>query len=380
MKNITYLLGAGASAFAMPVINNMRTRITCVLNKLEDFSDTKLNTETYFKIGFKKEFQPEYDKIRKELIWLFEESEHHQTVDTLAKKLYHTDEDGLLRLKRALIFYFLLEQLIDFQTEPINTSNPDAYRKKDMPDKRYDSFIASILKNEPGKVMLKAGISIITWNYDMQFELSFKNYKKDADAYIFNLQKQLQVVPSRYCIESPEYFNTLDENNFSIVKLNGQALFYNEDKQNYRTILDELAPYQNERLNNFFHYSRQFLTENWPQDDFYKMFNFCWEHNENGPAYVYKNIDKTIAYAKKIAEKTEILVIIGYSFPFFNRETDSFLINNMKKLQTVYIQDMPNRVGNIVSLFKSSFEGLPYPGPSIIPVSYIDSFFLPPQL
>ncbi len=382
MKNITYLLGAGASAFCMPVINNMRSRISYLLEKLEGFSDKKNNPDAYLEYGFKKEFQEEYDQLRAELIWLLEESEPHQTVDTLAKKYYHTDADSLLRLKRALIFYFLLEQLIDIQTGPIDFKNGNVYRKKDIPDKRYDSFIASVLMNEPGKVKIKSGIRFITWNYDMQFEMSFQKYFKNADAYIFHLQKYLQVLPSRRCIDDLSYYDQLNLNEFSLVKLNGQALFDNEDKNNYRTILNEVPRYEKDRLNHFFSYSRQMFQTDWKQKNLFKMFNFCWEHSSGAPAYAYAGLDRTMEFVKKIAEKTEILVVIGYSFPFFNRETDSFLINNMKSLQKVYIQDMPERVENLISVFKSSFQ-LPSPNnrkATVHPVSYVDSFFLPPEL
>ena len=34
-----------------------------------------------------------------------------------------------------------------------------------------------------------------------------------------------------------------------------------------------------------------------------------------------------------------MLVVIGYSFPYFNREVDRTIVQNMKNLEKVYIQD-----------------------------------------
>lgn len=380
MKNITYLLGAGASANCMPVISNMQVRIRYLREFLETFSDKKLNPAAYLTMGFNKDYQSEYDQLQTELAWLLEESRPHQTVDTLAKKLYHTDNDSLLRLKRVLIFYFLLEQLFYFQTGDVNLKNTETFIPKQIPDKRYDSFIASILKNEANKVEIKPGIRVITWNYDMQFEMAFRNYRKNADAYIFNVQKQLQVIPSRRCLDDPTYFNMIDIDKFSIIKLNGLALFDNEDANNYRTVLDEAPINNRDRMNHFFTYCKQMFQNDWKEKNFVKMFNFCWEHNSSF-THTYTGIDKTLKLAKQVAEKTDILVVIGYSFPFFNRETDSILINSMKNLRKVYIQDLPANVDDLVSVFKSSFELLKGNVPvNVKPVPSTHSFFLPTEL
>jgi hypothetical protein len=38
--------------------------------------------------------------------------------------------------------------------------------------------------------------------------------------------------------------------------------------------------------------------------------------------------------------RIEVLVIIGYSFPFFNREVDNALFMQMTSLKNIYIQDV----------------------------------------
>ena len=57
------------------------------------------------------------------------------------------------------------------------------------------------------------------------------------------------------------------------------------------------------------------------------------------------NIDVIKKYATSI-EDADILVVIGYTFPFFNREIDRMIFSQMECLQKIYIQD-PN-ANNIV--------------------------------
>ena len=64
--------------------------------------------------------------------------------------------------------------------------------------------------------------------------------------------------------------------------------------------------------------------------------NFAWDDN---------CCDLYSELAMKESLETEILVIIGYSFPLFNKEIDDKIIKNMKKLKRIYIQDInPNRI------------------------------------
>jgi hypothetical protein len=48
--------------------------------------------------------------------------------------------------------------------------------------------------------------------------------------------------------------------------------------------------------------------------------------------------------AKEILSETEILVIIGYSFPSFNWSVDQEIFRNIKKLEKVYYQAPENEV------------------------------------
>ena len=74
-----------------------------------------------------------------------------------------------------------------------------------------------------------------------------------------------------------------------------------------------------------------------------------------------------------------ILVIIGYSFPFFNREVDNRLISsfvNSDNSLKIYIQD-PSVNEDQISFLKERFE---ITNIDIEAIRAVDQFFLPPQL
>ncbi len=99
------------------------------------------------------------------------------------------------------------------------------------------------------------------------------------------------------------------------------------------------------------------------------MLSFAWEDYEfNAP----KITDKAIVATKD----TEILVIIGYSFPFFNREIDRKIIGEMKSLRKVYFQDKsPDNIKLRFQAIRENVEGIEF-------VLYhdVEQFLLPFEL
>jgi len=64
----------------------------------------------------------------------------------------------------------------------------------------------------------------------------------------------------------------------------------------------------------------------------FSKLSFAWEDYERPE----QNIINKVTTSTK---DTEVLVVIGYSFPFFNREVDRKIIGEMKNLKKVYFQD-----------------------------------------
>jgi len=101
-----------------------------------------------------------------------------------------------------------------------------------------------------------------------------------------------------------------------------------------------------------------------------KTFTYCWEKSK----FAIANLE----CAKKIALKTEILVIIGYSFPYVNKQFDIDIINSMTKLSKVYIQD-PNVDSSMIEYLRERFQSF-HGMLKIIPIKSESEFFLPNEL
>jgi hypothetical protein len=173
--NIVYYLGAGASANSIPTINGIRDRVLDLAKFLTKYLEKNLNEAGFAALdnGIKTN-QIALELIIEELHWLYVNSEYHQTIDTLAKKLFLQESNELKKLKRALITYFYFEQTMKFNfcNEKINDFNGYS----NLLDKRYDSLFANIIQRKNGKLEIQNNIKIISWNYDLQIELAMINY------------------------------------------------------------------------------------------------------------------------------------------------------------------------------------------------------------
>lgn len=88
-----------------------------------------------------------------------------------------------------------------------------------------------------------------------------------------------------------------------------------------------------------------------------------------------------IGRARTIMESTEILVIIGYSFPFFNRVADRYILEpfleHKNKTRKIYFQDPnPDAYHNFCGKFNieddDEFSKL-----TVTPITNVDEFHLP---
>ena len=127
MVNVTYLLGAGASANSIPVVEKFNEDIKSIKELLEKFLKKNMNDSSYNSLPELLQTKNSIlEKIVDDLQWLLLEADNHQTIDTLAKKYYLTNSSDLNKLKRILIIFFFVRQSLI------------------QPDKRYDSFLAAI--------------------------------------------------------------------------------------------------------------------------------------------------------------------------------------------------------------------------------------------
>jgi len=256
----------------------------------------------------------------------------HATIDTYARKLYLTGrEREFNKLKSVLCAFFVWAQLV--------------YK----PDSRYDTFLANVL--EEGSLMLPPEISIISWNYDSQIENAYKAYNPNGGLPLF--EKNIQG-------EWPQITNS-----GRIVKINGSATF--EDKSTIQFIKqDEENMPAALQIMEFYHDSQVDTSQ--IGLDFKTHLSFAWEDSDNS--------DKLKSTLGQTTNDTEIVVVIGYSFPFFNRLTDRAIFNGMPNLKKVYVQDI-----NADAVVQAIHAVLPSERKvNIEPIRNCEQFYLPVEL
>jgi hypothetical protein len=297
MAHVTYLLGAGASAACLPVVNRMAEDLTSLI-KNHSFIDPIEGTESRSLYGVRVDYRYAKELVMDDLTWIKEACLTHYSIDTFAKKLYLTNAKEFERLKLALSFYFTFKQILS------------------SPDIRYDNFWASIL-NEEDKFPNK--IKILSWNYDFQLEQSYMNISSaksinDAEQKLNMLNLDIQ---SDFKIDR-----------FGIVKLNGSARVYSKFDKRALYLCDYSGRERSEMAVKQLIYNYG-LMKSVPEKFDNKLF-FAWEQRT-------RNLMDASLYP--FIENTRVLVVIGYSFPFFNRDLDKRILSSMKNLTTVYIQD-----------------------------------------
>lgn len=305
---ITFLLGAGASAEALPLVIDISESITEVINLLEykEYDISLLNFSNFY-------LSPDIvkKKVLANLIWLRDESSRHSSIDTFAKKVSLIMSDSeMKRFKLTLSLVFTILQI---------------HRER---DKRYDTFFASILKNDVNS--LPKNISVLSWNYDNQFELAFSEYIQN---------NSYRKVSSHLNINTPRHFKGNNSNIFSINKMNGSIGYFNSNVhiKGSNTSFGELSIMDSifERplsIGKVYDICKQYV-QLLDDEKFESDVSFAWENDENN--LFLNSVLKTVS-------NTDILVCIGYSFPFYNRNIDSEILRSMTKLSKIYIQDKNN--------------------------------------
>ena len=321
MEKITYFIGAGASYHSLPLIRTMNDRMKAF----------KTFLEMQLKVGkLKHKFSDQFIKDLNELIGI---ETKRTSIDAYAKELSINGEGDaqikLLRLKALLSSYIIFEQLIKpedmafYSDDYDHTILPSTRLQledelqvmiKTNIDKRYITFWGDYLTEK--NVTLPDNIKILSWNYDMQFESSYshvKNYSLELS------QQNLQVFPS------PQ--KKVDITKSCILKLNGTAgLIDDNTSMRYYNLFD----LREHKLMDNLEYLIELLEKNYHRSFNKPLFSFAWE---NEPI-----VNETRQFAKVIMEETTILVIIGYSFPTFNRTVDRKIFDNISKLKKIYYQ------------------------------------------
>ena len=356
MANVTYYIGAGASAGkrsedgliteGLPCVNEITNRIGTLLSCIQraKFHQGDRDWRTpYSGLNGLADWENAKKRLLASLQVLHEACLRNATIDTYAKKLVLQDRIAELeQMERLLTLYFILEQVLH------------------KPDSRYDTFLANVLQD---RRKFPDEIKVLSWNYDSQFELAYDEYEQE---------NRLNIGSKLSAIYKP----------FDILKLNGSATFKRaeyipEYVRKLRHIMSEAKkinkfgnPYDSLEsiLPDIVYLYHLFVGEVNPTRENNTNLSFAFDYTQ--PSEI------MFRRAREIVESTDVLVIIGYTFPFFNRKIDRQILDPLPPNATIYIQDLhPERI-------RQSLQAV-CPGMTeskIYLLNDVDQFFLPPQL
>lgn len=359
MKKLTYIIGAGASAEALPVVSNFNERLEMFIFLLKEY----VEQDIYY-----------------ELFTLMNNIKKHSTVDTYAKKLYLQDKSlsqpEYRRMINLISSYFIFEQLKK-EANIVQPSNEKTKRFFDELktadnnmllsyvndlDIRYDAFFAAILKHDnEDKIIVTPEINVISWNYDSQFEKAYMNY---TGCKYDDTLKHLNVIGAFGR-------DVHDVSKSTFVKLNGMAGFVTDELN-----CGELFDYSTNRLDNT---SMEIFAKAVSQQrtHYETTIRYAWVQNSES-----KN---AILAANTILKNSDIIVVIGYSFPYFNREVDRAIFENVNvegkyefkvsgKTAKIYIQSPPSSNDQIADAFRSII-----PNAVTHPYTSVNQFLIPKE-
>jgi hypothetical protein len=348
MGKVTYILGAGASHHCLPVVKDMPKMLETFRVNLVDLpiehSEQLKNISTYTMIQAR-------DLMNSYCLRIIENAKKHASIDTYAKKLFITKRfEEYYALKAILSSAFMFHQI------------------KNPPDHRYDAFFASTLGND--SMDFNNNIRIVSWNYDFQIEQSFWQFSQSDD--LKQNQNLLHVYPEGWNIEHYE-------DRFSVFKINGTTSFREtiQGGDSIYNVVEKFTMSEDEKLlKSSIWY---FMASVYSNDTVKSSLKFSWDS---------KFPSSLLTCACKAISDSDAIVVIGYSFPFFNRDVDKVLLvaackNEMTK---IYVQDIdPNAIKN--KLISTLPPGYPQGLIETIraksdkdPNKLSDQFFLPPEL
>lgn len=304
-EKLLYILGAGASANILPLAKSVWNSNDYVSPNIPKIPGLAYNLKN---IDLNKVFdslnEPVYQEkkiiFKREFNQLSLKADQFGDVDTFAKYIYLKKPTELNSIKKTLSRYFSIEQFCFGKT-----------------DTRYLPWLVGIMSNN----RFPENVKILNWNYDFQVELAGAN---------FGNIEAIEYSGSGYSF-SPSFINhfpTLDPYSdqieyLSLIHLNGIAGFSRDQQHQTSSIYNESVRKNNVSIIN------HIINDNLNPQIF-----FAWEESD------YHN--KLMNHVFKMIEETTIIIVIGYSFPYYNRDIDKKIFEKIlsgKKLKIIYYQD-----------------------------------------
>ena len=297
---ITYLLGAGASYNSVPIWNKQALSMEWVA----EFIESRIKYIQYQADAEQRHKELVENNIINDIVFNLKKyskkAQEFGTLDIYARNLYLLENfEELNYLKYHLSIYFdIWEHFVGDRNLLTDTV------KYSKIDKRYYSLLSVLLDRGKNHPEVKKDVSFLSWNYDLQLEMAYKSFMRDSE------KQTIENVN-----ESLPFFE--EEEKRKIIHLNGfrgafkydDTIYSNVDKEYWGCLEDYLLG----------------ILRN--KDDFnssgVNRFNIDYQNNIK---YAWEENSKTRQESIEILKSTDILIIIGYSFPSYNREIDSELL------------------------------------------------------
>jgi len=336
-EKILYILGAGASANVLPLAKNIfydngEIRKPGLVEEIKTF-DVK---SWFLDYNLDSDLSKLVQTIKNRLVSIAGNAEKFGDVDTYAKFLHimNAGGDDFKKVKQGLSEYFGLKQIL------LNER-----------DKRYLPWLVSIME----KKIFPENLKILNWNYDFQVELAFSEFgfSEDVD-HSGNGFSHSGLLLNYYPNLDPTF---KDYHMLSLIHLNGIAGFIKQQRDFYTASIfqKKYMPSKNTALTFF------------QEHNYDPQINFAWEKSE-----YHSRLMKHVA---NMIQGTTILVVIGYSFPFFNREIDKQIFEHLKLDQTlkkIYYQDPILTGKQLVSQFNLNENEI-----EIVHIEQTNNFHIP---
>lgn len=306
MKNITFLLGAGASYYACPIWKEQGEKMVELATKYLNKSNINFNEPPR---GLN-----EIEKLLWDIGYFGEKALKYGTIDTYAKKLYLNQSPELSRLKLVVSVFFTIWHLTN--DKDLKKRSSGAF---DEIDKRFITLLAALVERKDGSgIMLNSNVRFVTWNYDLQLEFAYKSFLHDNASW-------------DYVSQNLSFRITDQRQPLQICHLNGYHGFYVTEGAEINFIDLSKSNDVNKILESIGYVS---TSQERRQLQISNHINYAWENNHLA--------NYARSEGKRIFSETDILIIIGYSFPNFNKEIDKALFGQLKgRITTIYYQD-PN--------------------------------------
>lgn len=272
----------------------------------------------------------------------------HQSIDTFAKKLHLTKQnDDLKSFKATLSVCF------------------DIWHYTKPPDKRYDSFLASLLEEDKQeRLLLPKNVKVVSWNYDREFEFAHSNYVGLSD--YTNFYPYAEYTNDKSLVRIT-----------NLIKLNGSAGFKNQEGG----ISLIVEPYH------FHKRQEESLFDVKPSYDSLLSIGKSWHNHqsrlgsESGIKFAWETPPSygPVESAKEAFSQADVVVAIGYTFPFFNREIDSQLLAALPSDKEVEIRIQDPSAHTIAEKLESMIPAS-HKRVKIVPYTYVDQFYIPMNL